>query len=124
MASFSEGLGFHQLVDQSQLIGNFLTASTRRELRADVHPSPSPTSYRAHLSPPFRTLDLPKAPNYHPFLSPKKMVCVKCQKSQKKTELATPGVKRKNDMYFGSPASHDKSKSLATSSASGIGKVS
>lgn len=51
------------------------------------------------------------------------MVCAKCQKSQKKTELATPGVKRKNELYFGSPASNDKSKSSATSSASGIGKV-
>lgn len=51
------------------------------------------------------------------------MVCAKCQKSQKKTELATPGVKRKNDLYLGSPASNDKNKSSATSSASGIGKV-
>ena len=51
------------------------------------------------------------------------MVCAKCEKSQKKTELATPGVKRKNELYFGSPASNDKSKSSAASSASGIGKV-
>lgn len=49
------------------------------------------------------------------------MVCAKCQKSQKKTELATPGVKRKNDLYLGSPASNDKNKSSAPSS--GIGKV-
>lgn len=52
-----------------------------------------------------------------------KMVCAKCQKSQKKTELATPGVKRKNDLYLGSPASNDKGKSSATSNASGVGKV-
>ncbi|KAF6234500.1 hypothetical protein HO173_007125 [Letharia columbiana] len=51
-----------------------------------------------------------------------KMVCAKCQKSQKKTELATPGVKRKNDLYLGSPASNDKCKSSATSNASGVGK--
>ena len=51
------------------------------------------------------------------------MVCAKCQKFQKRTELATPGVKRKNDMYFGSSASNDKSKSSSTSNASGIGKV-
>ena len=51
------------------------------------------------------------------------MVCAKCQKSQKRTELATPGVKRKSDLYFGSPASNDKSKSSATSNTSGIGKV-
>jgi len=31
------------------------------------------------------------------------MVCSKCQKALKKTELATPGVKRKNEMYLGSP---------------------
>ncbi|CAL5873215.1 uncharacterized protein PFLUO_LOCUS7484 [Penicillium psychrofluorescens] len=33
------------------------------------------------------------------------MVCSKCQKKLKSTELATPGVKRKNEMYYGSPAS-------------------
>ena len=32
------------------------------------------------------------------------MVCAKCQKLQKTTRLATPGVKRKNDIYYGSPA--------------------
>ena len=51
------------------------------------------------------------------------MVCAKCQKSQKRTELATPGVKRKNDLYFGSPAFNDKSKTSTTSGASGMGKV-
>lgn len=61
---------------------------------------------------------------YLPFdCDQSKMVCANCQKSQKKTELATPGVKRKNDLYFGSPASHDKGKSSTASSASGIGKV-
>jgi len=49
------------------------------------------------------------------------MVCAKCQKQQKKTELATPGVKRKNEMYYGSPAG-DKSKSSATLGNNGIGK--
>ncbi|BDD55329.1 hypothetical protein MPDQ_007083 [Monascus purpureus] len=33
------------------------------------------------------------------------MVCAKCQKKLKATELATPGVKRKSEMYYGSPSS-------------------
>lgn len=33
------------------------------------------------------------------------MVCAKCQKKLKRTELATPGVKRKSEMYYGSPSS-------------------
>jgi hypothetical protein len=32
------------------------------------------------------------------------MVCGKCQKKLKQTELATPGVKRKSEMYYGSPS--------------------
>ncbi|KAF4219727.1 hypothetical protein CNMCM8980_007557 [Aspergillus fumigatiaffinis] len=32
------------------------------------------------------------------------MVCAKCQKKLKSTELVTPGVKRKSEMYYGSPA--------------------
>lgn len=56
------------------------------------------------------------------------MVCAKCQKLQKKTELATPGVKRKNEMYYGSPASSmtsagNNSKRSATVGVIGIGKV-
>jgi hypothetical protein len=57
------------------------------------------------------------------------MVCAKCQKKLKATELATPGVKRKNDMYYGSPAttlggsSADKGKSKPTLGATGVGKV-
>ncbi|KAI9803258.1 MAG: hypothetical protein M1825_002049 [Sarcosagium campestre] len=56
------------------------------------------------------------------------MVCAKCQRLQKATSLATPAVKRKSDMYYGSPASTstsksaDKSKSASTSTNSGIGK--
>ena len=47
----------------------------------------------------------------------------------KKTELATPGVKNKNDMYYGSPAtltagSTGKSKTSATLGTTSIGKVS
>jgi hypothetical protein len=57
-----------------------------------------------------------------------KMVCAKCQKLSKTTTLATPGVKKKNDMYYGSPAgsskSGDKSKTSATLGNNGIGKVS
>jgi hypothetical protein len=56
------------------------------------------------------------------------MVCAKCQKLSKSTALATPGVKKKNDMYFGSPAgssskSGDKTKTSATLGSNGIGKV-
>lgn len=57
-----------------------------------------------------------------------KMVCTKCQKKLKTTELATPGVKRKSEMYYGSPAtstsggsSADRTK--ATLGNTGIGKV-
>ncbi|MCJ1357216.1 MAG: hypothetical protein MMC33_007212 [Icmadophila ericetorum] len=52
------------------------------------------------------------------------MVCAKCQKLLAKTELATPGVKRKSEMYYGSPASSstDKSKTSATLGKTGIGK--
>lgn len=56
------------------------------------------------------------------------MVCSKCQKLAKATELATPGVKKKNDMYYGSPAgsikSGDKTKTSATLGNNGIGKAS
>jgi hypothetical protein len=55
------------------------------------------------------------------------MVCSKCQKKLQSTELATPGVKRKNDMYYGSPSSSlgggDKGKAKPTLGATGIGKV-
>ncbi len=54
------------------------------------------------------------------------MVCTKCQKVQKATELATPSVKRKHDMYYGSPASSSSNnggKPSATLGNTGIGKV-
>jgi len=58
------------------------------------------------------------------------MVCGKCQKLAKSTALATPGVKKKNDMYYyGSPAGSssskngDKTKTSATLGNNGIGKV-
>ncbi|KAG9243073.1 Cript family protein [Calycina marina] len=54
------------------------------------------------------------------------MVCAKCQKSAKSTTLATPGVKKKSEIYFGSAASSskssDKTKSSATTANNGIGK--
>ncbi|KAL2354298.1 cript family protein [Cryomyces antarcticus] len=52
------------------------------------------------------------------------MVCAKCQKLLKKTELATPNVKKKNEMYFGSPAGSTKSasKGSATLGNTGVGK--
>ncbi|MCJ1383025.1 hypothetical protein MMC17_006138 [Xylographa soralifera] len=56
------------------------------------------------------------------------MVCAKCQKTLQKTELATPGVKRKNDIYYGSPtasasSSAGRSKTSATLGNTGIGKL-
>jgi hypothetical protein len=59
------------------------------------------------------------------------MVCSKCQKKLKQTELATPGVKRKADMYYGSPSSTlgtggggKEKKPSATLGNTGISKVS
>lgn len=56
------------------------------------------------------------------------MVCSKCQNKIKQTELATPGVKHRNEIYYGSPTtsianSRDKSKTSATIGATGVGKV-
>jgi len=65
----------------------------------------------------------------HPRLSHTNMVCAKCQKLAKSTTLATPGVKKKSEIYFGSSASSsssktgDKTKTSATAGNSGIGKV-
>ncbi len=60
--------------------------------------------------------------------NPAKMVCAKCQKLAKSTTLATPGVKKKSEMYYGSPAgsgkSGDKSKTSSTLGNNGIGKAS
>ena len=124
-AYFSETLGTHQMVVQSQL--SSLPPCLNRS-SSDIEPVFTRTlalgvgclKVSALISLKttfiflyFLTVVIPKY----------KMVCAKCQKSQKKTELATPGVKRKNDPYFGSPASKDKTKSSATSSASSLGKV-
>jgi hypothetical protein len=53
------------------------------------------------------------------------MVCAKCQKLNK-TTLATPGVKKKAEMYYGSAASTSSSgaKKSATLGQTGITKVS
>lgn len=54
------------------------------------------------------------------------MVCAKCQKKLKSTELATPGVKRKNDIYYGSPASTvggGSATGKATMGTTGVSKV-
>ncbi|PWY87029.1 cript family protein [Aspergillus sclerotioniger CBS 115572] len=48
------------------------------------------------------------------------MVCAKCQKKLKQTELATPGVKRKAEMYYGSPSTSGGGK--ATLGSTGVGK--
>lgn len=53
------------------------------------------------------------------------MVCAKCQKTLKKTELATPGVKRKNELCLSSPTvdkSMSKSSSSIAAGSAGIGK--
>jgi len=54
-----------------------------------------------------------------------KMVCAKCQRLHK-TVLATPEVKKKTEMYYGSPASSSSStdKQKATLGQAGISKVS
>ena len=58
------------------------------------------------------------------------MVCSKCQKKLNQTELATPAVKRKTDMYYGSPsttmgsgAAGDRKKPSATLGNTGVSKV-
>jgi hypothetical protein len=50
------------------------------------------------------------------------MVCAKCQKLNK-TTLATPGVKKKSEMYYGSAASSSGDKKSATLGQNGISKV-
>ena len=42
------------------------------------------------------------------------MVCAKCQKSQKQTKLATPEVKKKSEMYYGSGAGAGSSGTRST----------
>jgi hypothetical protein len=53
------------------------------------------------------------------------MVCAKCQKLSKPTSLATPEVKKKSEIYYGSPLSSSKNgaKSSPTLGNTGIGKV-
>lgn len=52
------------------------------------------------------------------------MVCGKCLKLQKSTKLATPEVKKKSEMYYGSPASTKASGSKsATLGNTGVSKV-
>lgn len=51
------------------------------------------------------------------------MVCNKCSKLSSGTKLATPGVKKKSDMYYGSPASSSTGeKKSATLGQTGISK--
>ncbi|OAA67985.1 cript family protein [Niveomyces insectorum RCEF 264] len=55
------------------------------------------------------------------------MVCSRCAKLVTGTTLATPGVKKKNEMYYGSPASSStsaggSSKKSATLGQTGVGK--
>ncbi|RAL14818.1 cysteine-rich PDZ-binding protein [Aspergillus homomorphus CBS 101889] len=52
------------------------------------------------------------------------MVCAKCQKKLKQTELATPGVKRKSEMYYGSPSTSLGGGGSSSSTTSGAGSGS
>lgn len=52
------------------------------------------------------------------------MVCSKCLKLTKSTKLATPEVKKKSEMYYGSPASAKAGSSKsATLGNTGVSKV-
>ena len=53
------------------------------------------------------------------------MVCNKCQ-AKSQTSLATPGVKKKSEMYYGSPASSSSApgEKKATLGQTGVTKVS
>jgi len=98
-------------------------AITRLFLPLNLYTSSDPTSYISYKS---QHSNFDIADSGYRNIST--MVCSKCQKLQKKTELATPGVKRKNDLYYGSPATSsssagDKSKLSATLGTNGIGKV-
>ncbi|KAI4192098.1 MAG: hypothetical protein LQ348_003270 [Seirophora lacunosa] len=55
------------------------------------------------------------------------MVCAKCQKQLKSTTLATPAVKKKTEMYYGSPAGSngriEKASSAGGSTGAGKSKL-
>jgi len=55
------------------------------------------------------------------------MVCGKCAKLTSGTKLATPGVKKKSEIYYGSAASSSSSaagnKTSATLGQTGVGKA-
>jgi hypothetical protein len=78
----------------------------------------------------FRHSSRPGADSINQFQKTEKattatMVCAKCQKLNK-TTLATPGVKKKAEMYYGSAASSSASgekKKSATIGQTGISKV-
>lgn len=52
------------------------------------------------------------------------MVCAKCQKLSKGTTLATPAVKKKSELYYGSPATTSSTASGAKSTTLGHNGVS
>ncbi|KAL4883470.1 hypothetical protein BJY04DRAFT_216290 [Aspergillus karnatakaensis] len=52
------------------------------------------------------------------------MVCAKCQRKLKQTELATPGVKRKSEMYYGSPSTSSGAGAGSGSGSGGVGTAS
>jgi hypothetical protein len=90
-----------------------------------LHVNPYEVIFAYHL--PHQTRAPPAKQHRLKFRTPI-MVCGKCQKKLKKTELATPGVKRKNDIYYGSPSSTlgggGDAKSKPTLGNTGISKVS
>ena len=52
-----------------------------------------------------------------------KMVCAKCQKIVKQTKLATPDVKKKSEMYYGSSAGSSKGATGVKGAGSTLGST-
>ncbi|TPX10863.1 uncharacterized protein E0L32_008252 [Thyridium curvatum] len=51
------------------------------------------------------------------------MVCSKCAKLSKGTTLATPGVKKKSEMYYGSPAASSSSTASGPKKSATLGNT-
>ncbi|KAJ9639447.1 hypothetical protein H2201_002893 [Coniosporium apollinis] len=51
------------------------------------------------------------------------MVCSKCQQLQRQTQLATPAVKKKNEMYYGSPAGNKTSSTSGSKPSATLGQT-
>ena len=99
---------------------------TQRTLAGHPAPSSTPT-YLSNPHTDHNRLPYHAEPQWHKTQQHRKiliMVCTKCQKLSKATSLATPEVKKKSEMYYGSAASSKASTSKsATVGQNGIGKV-